>query len=488
MKPSPTIFLSAWRNPSVRYLLYSGVLSRLLEAGARVVVFLRDQDLDFYRDRLEGSGVICEPVLLDRALAQLKGTRLGSWLLLVHTCLAARDGGEVNRTTEARAYLHDFGAPGGWRYRLVDGSAMALARLAGGSPALRRALLRLENKLFPGHYYDHYFAKYQPDLLVTSSVGYSIDPFMMRAAQRFGAPIAAVVHSWDNPTTKGYRAADPDWVIAWNQVNARELTAFQDIAPEKIFVEGVAHWDYYFDGSLRPRPREEFLRSLGLDPERKLIFYGSSAPKNFPNTFDALQWLAEGLVQDRFGAPAQMLVRLHPAYFESKKTGRVLDAFQTRMEALERDSRGLVRFAHPAIKGLASGVDMPKDDLLELAETLSHSDILLTEYSTLMIEAAVLDVPVVNVSLFNFRDTDRPASFFETFAHLRPVMDTGACKNAYTFDELKSYLINYLKCPEVDAAQRKNLVDLMIPVNRGTAGQAVAARILSLAAGPREAG
>ena len=42
-----------------------------------MVVLLRDKDLEFYRERLAGSGVICEPVLLDRALAQLKGTRLG---------------------------------------------------------------------------------------------------------------------------------------------------------------------------------------------------------------------------------------------------------------------------------------------------------------------------------------------------------------------------------------------------------------------------
>ncbi|MCF8031898.1 MAG: CDP-glycerol glycerophosphotransferase family protein [Desulfarculaceae bacterium] len=483
MTRPPTILLSAWRNPSVRYLLYSGVLARLLEAGARVVVLLRDQDLKFYRERLEGSGVVCEPVLLDQALGQLKGTRLGRWLLLAHTTLAARDRGQVNRTIEARAYLHGQGAGHGWRYKLIDGSAMSLARMAGGSLALRRWLLKLEKRLFPGHYYDPYFAKHHPDLLVTSSVGYSIDPFLMRAAHRHRVPIAAVVHSWDNPTTKGYRAAEPDWVIAWNQVNAQELAAFQDISPQRIFVEGVAHWDYYFDGSLSPRPWEDFCAALGLDPARKLILYGSSAPKNFPRTFDALEWLASGLAQERFGAPAQMLVRLHPAYFETKQSGRVLDAYQTRMEAIERESGGLVRFAHPSIRGLAAGVDLPKDDLLELAETLGHSDVLLTEYSTLMIEAALLDLPVINVSLFNFRDTERPASFFETYAHLRPVLETGACKNAYTFEELNNYLTNYINHPESDAAQREALAELMVPVNRGSAGQAVASRILSLAQG-----
>lgn len=481
MTALPTIFISAWRNPSVRYLLYSDVFQVLKDSGARLVVFLRDEDLEHFGPRLEGGNVLCRPVLISQALAQLKGTRLGRWLLLVHTRLSGGDDRQRNLTAEARTYLHDYNFRGGARAQLVDNSAIALGRLASRSPALRRGLVALQDRLFPGRFYDPYFDQFRPRLLVTSSVGYSIDPFFMRAARRHGCPVAAIVHSWDNPTAKGFRAARPDAVIAWNQQMAQELALFQDIDPGIITVEGVAHWDYYFDGSLRPRPRPEFLASLGLDPGRRLIFYGSSAPKNFPHTFDALEWLARALVEDRLAQPAQLLVRLHPAYFVSKGRGRVLESYQERIEALERDYGGLVRFAHPSIESLAGGLDMPKQDMLELAETLGHADVLLTEYSTLMIEAAILDRPVINVSLFQYRDTDRPARFFETYTHLQPVLESGACRNAYSFPELESLLNRYLTDPALDRQNRANLVDKMIPVNRGRAGQAVGRRLLHLA-------
>ncbi|RJX34044.1 MAG: hypothetical protein C4525_07865 [Desulfarculus sp.] len=481
MAAAPTIFISAWRNPSVRYLLYSDVFQVLKDSGARLVVFLRDEDLEHFAPRLEGGNVLCRPVLMPQALAQLKGTRLGRWLLLANTRLSGGDGRQRNLTAEARTYLHDYNFHGGRRAQAVDNAAIALGRLAGQSPALRRGLIALQDRLFPGRFYDPYFREFQPRLLVTSSVGYSIDPFFMRAARRHHCPVAAVVHSWDNPTAKGYRAARPDAVIAWNLRMAQELAVYQDIDPGIISVEGVAHWDYYFDGSLRLRPRPEFLASLGLDPGRRLLFYGSSAPKNFPHTFDALEWLAQAIREDRFAQPAQLLVRLHPAYFVSKGNGQVLESYQGRIEALERDYRGLVRFAHPRIESLSGGLDMPKEDMLGLAETLGHADVLLTEYSTLMIEAAILDRPVINVSLFQYRDTDRPARFFETYTHLQPVLESGACRNAYSFGELEALLNGYLRDPSLDRENRARLVDKMIPVNRGRAGQAVGRRLLHLA-------
>lgn len=481
MASASTIFISAWRNPSVRYLLYSDVFQVLKDSGARLVIFLRDEDLGHFAPRLEAGNVLCRPVYMAQALAQLKGTRLGRWLLLANTRLSGTDGSQRNLTAEARTYLHDYNFRGGWRAQLIDNAAIALGRLASQSRALRRGLVALQDRLFPGRFYDPYFQEFQPRLLVTSSVGYSIDPFFMRAAHRHHCPVAAIVHSWDNPTAKGFRAARPDAVIAWNHQMAQELAVYQDIDPAIISVEGVAHWDYYFDGSLRPRPRPEFLASLGLDPQRRLIFYGSSAPKNFPHTFDALEWLAKGLAENRFAEPAQLLVRLHPAYFVSKGQGRVLEAYQGRIEALERDYGGLVRFAHPSIESLAGGLDMPKADMLELAETLGHADVLLTEYSTLMIEAAILDRPVINVSLFQYRDTERPAKFFETYTHLQPVLESGACRNAYSFDQLQEMLGDYLRDPALDRANRARLMDKMIPVNRGRAGRAVGQRLLDLA-------
>jgi CDP-glycerol glycerophosphotransferase (TagB/SpsB family) len=112
---------------------------------------------------------------------------------------------------------------------------------------------------------------------------------------------------------------------------------------------------------------------------------------------------------------------------------------------------------------------------------LRHCDVLLTEYSTLMIEGAIFDRPIVNVALYNFRDTDRPAAYLENYTHIKRMLATGASRNAYTFEELLRYVREYLEDPTREAQGRRALVDQEVAVNRGCAGRRVAELLEALA-------
>jgi hypothetical protein len=82
--------------------------------------------------------------------------------------------------------------------------------------------------------------------------------------------------------------------------------------------------------------------------------------------------------------------------------------------------------------------------------------------------------------MFNYRNTDKPASFFETYTHLKRILNTGACKNSYSIDQLIENIIRYLKNPSLEKAQRKNLVDQEITTNKGVAGEAIGNYIAGL--------
>ncbi|MCB2226164.1 MAG: hypothetical protein KQH53_05750 [Desulfarculaceae bacterium] len=483
MTPPTTLFISIWRNPSVRYFLHSEVLAGLRESGARLVFFVKDQDLSYYQDLLGGENIIFEPIKTVAAKKALATGRLNQQLQRVRRFMSGRRGGLSNTTDQTWVELYGFSTADSLRARALAKIVTGAAALGSRTRLLRHGLVALESALAPGKLYDPYFAKYRPRALVTSSVGYGHDVLFMRAARRHGCPVVSVVHSWDNPTTKGYRGADPDAAIAWNQVMADELEVFQDIPKQRVFVEGVAHWDHYFDPPRPLRSREEFCASLGLDPARKLIFYGTSAAKMFPNTFDAIESIMEAIARDAYGRPAQLLVRLHPSYFRQQKGGRItVDAFDGRIASLEQRYGSLIKFAHPDIQTLEAGLNMPREDLLGLAETLRQADLLLTEYSTLIIEAALVDTPIVNVATFRFWDTNLPAKHFENYMHLKVVLDSGACRNAYSLEELDHYIARYLADPALDGQNRAALAQTMVPVNRGRAGRAVAQRILSLSA------
>ena len=482
MTDKKTIFISAYRNVSVRYILYSKIFPTLRKQGYRIIIFLKDNDLGHYREQLGEENVIFEPVLFDQAYTQLRTGRLQSLLLLVRRCMSGSSKDFENTTDHAYFYLQEqelsTSFKGAIRFQLIKFIAEAGRRI----PLLRKAVLTLESFFFPGEMYDNFFHKYHPQMLITSSIGYMIDPYFMRAAKRHDCKVISIIHSWDNTSTKDYRGADPDHVIVWNEIMKREVNVFHDIPEKRISLGGIAHWDFYFDGSYKPTSKQEFLQLHGFPKDRKILFYGTSAFVNFPRTFDAVEKLLNQIQSNCFEEPVQLLVRLHPAYLHKKKHKKfqVVEEYRSRMESLKKKYGDLVTFNLPMMKLLNDDIVMPVEDMHHLADILHHSDILLTEYSTLMIEGSIFDLPIINIAMFNYRNTDKPAAYFETYSHIKRVLKTGACKNAYSINQLLEYINRFLKNPTLEKDQRQDLVDQEITTNKGVAGEAVGNYIAGL--------
>ena len=478
----PTIFISAYRNFSVRYILYSDIFAELSKHNYRIVVFVKDNDVEYYRDKLGSDNVIIEPVLFDRARARMRSNRFASWLNLARRGIS---GGAESYENSSSAILFDALSTQFRQTRkakMVYRGLKLLVSVANRFAYVRKRLVTIESKMVPGTLYDRYYEKYRPKALVISSLGYVIDPLFMRASKRNGCMVISIIHSWDNTTTNGYRGGEPDHVMAWNDIMKTELNVFHDIQLEKIHVGGIAHWDFYFDGQFKQRSRDEFLLASGLSHDRKLIFYGTSSPIIFSRTFDVIEDLLKAMGDGAFHFPCQLVVRLHPVYLLPDKTtqGILLDRFQDRIEYLKETYGELICFQHPAVRVLNDDIDMPHSDMHQLAENLHHSDVLLTEYSTLMIEGAILGVPVVNVGLYNFRDTDKPVYYIENLAHLKRILETGATRNAHTMDQLIEYINSYLEDRSRDRDKRQLLTAQEVTTNPGRAGKSIADHIINL--------
>jgi len=473
-----TIFISAYRNVSIRYILYSDIFSELKKKGFRIVLFLKDNDIEYYRQKLNGDNVYFEPIFFEKAYALLKSHPVGKYFVLLRRYLPGGTSAHENKTAD----MVDFHVrQSKWKSAVFS----SIARAAKRWPSIRKAVVGLESFLFPGKIYDAYFEKYQPGALITSSTGYMIDPYIMRAAARNNCKVISIIHSWDNPTTKDYRGAHPDYVIAWNEIMKDELVHFQDIEAEKIHVGGIAHWDFYFNGSCTKRRREEFLALHGLSGDRKIIFYGTSSWVHFRRSFDVIEELLKEMEKGSFPFPVQLLVRLHPGYLlkQRGKEGQIIDLYRERMRSIKERFGNLISFNLPIMNVLNDDVDMPVEDMYTLAEILHYSDLMLTEYSTLMIEGAIFDVPVINVSLYNYRDTDHPVSILENYTHIQRVLKTGACRNAYTREQLFEFISYYLEDASRDEEPRRNLVKQEITANRGCAGKDIADYLSSIARG-----
>ncbi|MBT6227421.1 MAG: hypothetical protein HOI47_12255, partial [Candidatus Scalindua sp.] len=103
-----------------------------------------------------------------------------------------------------------------------------------------------------------------------------------------------------------------------------------------------------------------------------------------------------------------------------------------------------------------------------------YSDVMITQFSTLMIEAAIYDLPIINAGIGILRDTSIEAENYKDWTHVKRIVSTNACKIASNIEELCAYINLYLENKNEDSQYRKLLADQECSVNRGCAGKKIA--------------
>jgi hypothetical protein len=295
------------------------------------------------------------------------------------------------------------------------------------------------------------------------------------------------VLSWDNPTTKRYRGAMPDRVLAWSERMAGQLVQFQDIPRRSIAITGVPQ----FDGYARPEALvnwEELCRQTGLDPERRLILFATSSPGAFAHNGLVAETLA-GAIEDGSFGNAQLVVRLHPIHFRTDHAG-----VPPELQALaERDPH--VHLDLPQVLSNRLRCDLPADDGPRLAALLRHCAVLVNVFSTTTLEAFLLDRPVVMVAPESAvdpgagageREAAREATgSWDEYAHMREVVERGSARIARSMPQLVNLVRRYMEQPELDRELRIATGRAECGSVDGQAGKRVARELLALCAQPR---
>src|SRR5256712_5751426 len=118
-----------------------------------------------------------------------------------------------------------------------------------------------------------------PDVLLVSPLvdAASDQVDWIKAARARGIRTAACIASWDNLTNKGSLRIEPDLVVVWNEIQAREAEQYHYIPRRKIVATGAQLFDRWFDKQLT-RDRAAFCAHAGLPDTRPfLLFTGSSS-------------------------------------------------------------------------------------------------------------------------------------------------------------------------------------------------------------------
>ena len=438
-KAQKTIFIFISQSVIIKNILRSGGFDLLKKRGNRLVIFIKCKEMpEYIKKEFEAENVTLIQVFeKDRAetrLENLKG-KFASYLLWNDTSKRYfRHSVNFRNRSRGSKFLHLC------ILRLISGTI-------GSIPPLRKLIRPISYLFFPEKF-EHiasYFDHYKPDLVFSTSITSKEDSVFIKEAKRRGISSVSMPKTWDT-VTRTYFNCVPDYFLAQNEILKEHLVKLQDIPEEKIFVIGFPEFDWYARKDIL-RSREEHCKKIGLDPKLPILFFGSQG-KWYPDDHVIAEALYEMVSKNELVKPCQLLVR--PYFLQLGHENRFLK--------YKNLSRAAYDDTHHESSAFAEGWDPTTETVIDFVNTIYHSDILIVVLSTLALDGACFQKPVINTlfgSLF-VKGEDISHVMAET-THYKWVFDTRGTSVVYSPGELKKAINQYLVDPEFKRKEREAL-------------------------------
>lgn len=469
------IFICADHGLAVFYFLQSDIITTLIEAGIEVVVLTEDHTKDEIMQRFGRPGLIVEGLRLDQLQQYTRQVSPSTqwWLDFL------RRAGSAGNTNLAvvDSYIQQVKNEAHGRRRQLFPLMENLARVMRHSRLARKALTAYQTRFTPA-IYDDLFARYQPTLVVTASPGFRQDRYLLRAATRHGIPTLACIISWDASSSYGLPGAAIDWATCWSEVQKQELMGGADWPAKRVNIGGMPPYDGYIRRQWLAS-RDDYFRLHGLDLDRKLLSYASSFVSWSPN-LQNVEALVNLVSSDRLVQPSQLLVRLHPIHMSGHY---VHEANRIRQLAQAHPHVHVIEPAPLGSLGHYSGVDME-----EKTSMMAHSDIFLTVYSTMCVEASFQERPIISVCI-DSKDGWKPYGYDKFWVPMSQIgvwpthsrfRNSGAGRVAQNESELGEAINYFLQNPQAHLEAQRRFLKQECTYLDGSAGRRTGEFILSL--------
>ncbi len=340
-------------------------------------------------------------------------------------------------------------------------------------PGLKTAVRRFDRAVFRVTRYDRLFRTHRPAALFSGSVISTFDLGLMKAAERHGVPTVAMQKGWDNLHRQLIRNA-PDRFLTQNELMRTAAVDLQHFAPSAVEVVGFPQFDVYVrqEGLVG---KGELLRRWGYPPETRIVLYGSEGvwtPKDDQVIRDLLAMRADGA----FPFPVLFLLRPHFSDVRSRR----YEVFRGTPGVIVSDD-----FQWGDV--FDDAWDPSRVDLLHFASVLRACDAMVCFASTLSLDAACVDLPILNVgygATFAADGTDITGNLLR-MEHYRPVVDSGGVEVVNSAPALRQALVQALQDPGYRAEGRARLRETMCGPLDGRSGERIAATLHKTASGER---
>jgi hypothetical protein len=357
--------------------------------------------------------------------------------------------------------------------RAIDLSARLIARLRQErrlERLLERHLLAYERC----HEATATFRAAPPDVVLATGPFQFEQPAVVASAQRSGVRTLALIPSWDNVSTKKRMIFRYDGYIVWSEKVAGELRArYPHTRTVPIHVVGAPQFDAFFQPRFH-QSRADFCRKHGLRPDRPIVLYAVGSPNFLRGERHGAIAMARAVAAGALG-DVQLLVRPHPIH-DNAEMERAFAEFGPAVQ--------LQRTAEAGTPLTARSQD--HDAIADWVSTFRHADVVVNLSSTVVVDAALCDRPIVNLDFDpapDGADTDLVREINRIWTHFGPVAQSGGVWLVGSVDEMVHAVRTYLARPELHREQRRWIVEHVCQYADGRCGERMAEAVLDFVGG-----
>lgn len=437
-------------------IMRTAVLPTLLsDPEVRIVLLMKNEErIERYQKEFASSRIVYQAVpeyyrgsvsRLDRVFAALKFFLLRTETTLLQRRLAFE---------ENRRYVS---------YYLGGALRFLFAR-----PLVRRLARYLDFALVRNNLYAQYFDRYEPQLVFLAHLFEEPEIHILREAKRRDIRTVGFVNSWDKVTARCIMRLLPDTVLVFNRLVQQHMIVHNEMQIEDVAVVGIPHYDRYCSPS--HAPRKEFFKHIGIDPTHKLIVCAPAGSRFSTSDWDMIDFLDELIRTESVGPRVSLLVRFQPNDFIDER---------------ELKKRPQLRYDYPGKRfAITRGVDwdMDKADLAHLTDTLRWMDLLICYGSSLSVDAAMFDKPIININ-FEFKEFALPSKSptkFYRMTHYAEALRSGGIRLVANKEELVEWMKRYLADPSLDREGRARLMREQCEFTDGRSGARIGAFLLAM--------
>ena len=356
-----------------------------------------------------------------------------------------------------------------------------ISNLIKSSYLLRKLFVNLEKFASNYNEYKAVLKKINPDYIILTSHGsFGFDKYIAYAAQSLNIKIFTIILSWDNVTSQTYPAYYANYVIAWTELMKKDILKLIDYKSDQVIVAGSAYFDSYYKKI--DFDKKKYFQENNFDLSMKTIFFATRSPNTYPWHPNIAETIAKCINSDKDLKNCQLIIRPHPIHYRKDENGNLVykEVIDQYIEISQNYKK--VHINYPDVYKNSNSFLMKNEETNNLVKLLKSSDLMINIFSTMNIEAAIVDIPIINVCfdykkpMYNFNEKNPRFNIYSDAkeTHNQRIVDSGGSAIAYNEMQLIDHIKKYISNPSIDKHGRKLIADRETGPYRGNAANAIA--------------